>query len=152
MTITFMSLVAAIIAERIDLRLGLCLLPVLLLIGISSVVQWHVSETKGQGDLRFYAAVQAYSAAVILLASVLPQRYSRGSDLWLVLGFYILAKVLEILDARVLSALHVVSGHALKHLAAAASGYFVLRMIRNREALARPLAPNLCSNGAQNHA
>ena len=152
MTVAFMSLVAAIIAERIDLRLGIWLLPILLLIGILSVVQWNMSEARSQGDLRFYAAVQAYSAVVISFASVLPQRYTRGSDLWLVLGFYVLAKALELLDAQVFSALHLVSGHSLKHLAAAASGYFVLRMIQRREPLARTPSRNLCSNGAQNHA
>lgn len=141
MTIAFMSLVAAVIAERIDLRAGIWLLPILLFIGVCSVAQWNLSEARGQGDLRFYASVQAYSAAVILLASVLPQRYSRGSDLWLVLGFYVLAKLLESFDSRVFSALHLVSGHSLKHLAAAASGYFLLRMIQKREPLTKSLPP-----------
>jgi hypothetical protein len=136
MTITFMSLVAAIIAERINLRLGLWLLPVLLSAGITSVVQWKISEARGQGDLRFYVALQAYSAAVLLLAFVLPRIYTRSSELWLVLGFYVLAKILEVLDLQVLSALHLVSGHSLKHLTAAASSYCVLRMLRNRQPLA----------------
>jgi len=136
MTITFMSLVGAIIEERINLRLGLWLLPVLLLAGIMSVVQWSISEARVQGDLRFYAALQAYSAAVLLLAFVIPRSYTRSSDLWLVLGFYVLAKILEVLDLQVFSALHLVSGHSLKHLAAAASSYCVLRMLRNRQPLA----------------
>jgi hypothetical protein len=136
MTITFMSLVGAIIGERINLRLGLWLLPVLLSAGITSVVQWKISEARGQGDLRFYVALQAYSAAVLLLAFVLPRIYTRSSELWLVLGFYVLAKILEVLDLQVLSALHLVSGHSLKHLTAAASSYCVLRMLRNRQPLA----------------
>ena len=136
MTTTFMSLVGAIIEERINLRLGLWLLPILLSAGIMSVVQWSISEARGQGDLRFYAALQAYSAAVLLLAFVIPRSYTRSSDLWLVLGFYVLAKILEVLDLQVFSALHLVSGHSLKHLAAAASSYCVLRMLRNRQPLA----------------
>src|ERR1700743_1690477 len=44
MTIVFMSLIAALIMERINLRAGLWLLPVLLLIGMSSVFQWYWSE------------------------------------------------------------------------------------------------------------
>ena len=55
MTIVFMSLVAAIIVERINrARIGLYLLPVLLA-GLGSVLQWHLSELQGAGDLRFYS-------------------------------------------------------------------------------------------------
>lgn len=133
MTITFMAVVAAILAERIYVRLGIRLLPVLLLAGPISVLQWYWSETKGAGDLRFYAAVQAFSALVILLAFFFPRRYTRSADFGLVIGFYVLAKALELFDKPVFEALHVVSGHTLKHLAAAAAGYCILRMLRKRK-------------------
>jgi hypothetical protein len=133
MTITFMGLVAAIITERISVRLGLYLLPALLLIGMGSVVQWHWSEVHGVGDLRFYASVQAYSTVVVLLAFLFPRRYTRTSDLWLVVGFYVLAKLLETFDRPIFAVLQVVSGHTLKHLAAAAAGYRILRMLERRE-------------------
>ena len=41
MTVVFMAIVAAMIAERISVQAGVSLLPVLLAIGIASVVQWH---------------------------------------------------------------------------------------------------------------
>ena len=44
MTIAFMSMVAAVIAERISLRVGLWLLPILVLVGMGSVLQWYASE------------------------------------------------------------------------------------------------------------
>ena len=137
MTIAFMSMVAAIIAERISLRVGPWLLPVLILVGMSSVLQWYTSELRGSGDLRFYAALQVYSALVLLLALLLPQRYTRGSDLAIVVGFYALAKVLETFDRPIFAAGHIVSGHTLKHLAAAAAGYCILRMLQKR----RPIVP-----------
>jgi hypothetical protein len=77
MTIVFMSMVAAVIAERISLRSGLWLWPFLISIGAGSVIQWHYSEINGHGDLRFYAAVQLYSGLVLLLALFLPSRYTR---------------------------------------------------------------------------
>jgi len=133
MTIVFMSLVAAMIAERISVRVGLWLLPVLLLIGVASVVQWHLSELLGAGDLRFYAAVQVYGVLVPLLVLLLPARYTRTSDLAVVAGWYILAKVLETFDKQILAASgHVVSGHTLKHLAAAMAGFWLLRMVQKR--------------------
>jgi hypothetical protein len=132
MTIAFMSMVAAVIVESISVRLGLWLLPFLLLLGLGSVWQWYVSETRGAGDLRFYAAVQAYSALVLVLALLFPRRYTRRSDLAVVVGFYALAKALEILDRPIFSIGHVVSGHTLKHLAASAAGYWILRMVEKR--------------------
>ncbi len=132
MTIAFMSMVAAIIAERISLQVGLWLLPILILVGMGSVWQWYASEMRGSGDLRFYAAVQVYSALVPLLSLFLPQRYTRGSDLAIVVGFYALAKVLEFLDKPIFAMGHIVSGHTLKHLAAAAAGYCILRMLQKR--------------------
>jgi len=139
MTITFMSMVSAVIAERINVRLGIWLLPVLVSVGLASVWQWEWSETRGAGDLRFYAAVQAYSALVILMAFLFQRRYTRTADFGLVIGFYVLAKTLETFDKPVFAVLHVVSGHTLKHLAAAAAGYCILRMLRRREPIsARP--------------
>jgi hypothetical protein len=133
MTIVFMSLVSATIAERVDMRAGLWLLPVLLLIGLGSALQWYLSEVHGAGDLRFYAAVQAYSVLFLLIALLLPPRYTRGSDLAIVAGFYVLAKVLELLDKPIFELTrHLVSGHTLKHLAAATAAYWILRMVMKR--------------------
>jgi hypothetical protein len=133
MTVVFMSMVAAVIAERVQLRAGLLLLPLFLIAGIASVLQWYASELHGLGDLRFYAAVQAYSALVLLIVLLFPARYSRGSDLAIIVGFYALAKVLELLDKPIFFHTgHLVSGHTLKHLAAAAAGYWLLRMLQTR--------------------
>ena len=149
MTITFMSMVAAIIAERINLRLGLWLMPILLCVGLASVWQWSWSERQGAGDLRFYAAVQAYSALMILLAFRLPGRYTRSADFGFVLGFYALAKALELVDRPIFAVLHVASGHTLKHLAAAAAGFCILRMLQKRKPLDALESHDLCFNGAQ---
>jgi len=132
MTIAFMSMVAAVITETISRRMGLSLLPVLLLVGLGSVLQWYKSEARGAGDLRFYAAVQVYSALVLLVAPCFSSRYTRRADLALVLGFYVIAKALETLDKPIFAMGHVVSGHTLKHLAAAGAGYYILRMVRKR--------------------
>jgi len=139
MTIAFMAMVAAVIAERISLRLGLWLLPILLLVGLASVLQWYLSEERGQGDLRFYAGVQVYAALVLLLALLFPPRYTRGSDLAVIVGFYALAKGLEMTDKPIFSLLHIVSGHTLKHLSAAMAAYWILRMLQKRRPLSSPV-------------
>ena len=104
MTVVFMSLVAAMIAERISVRLALWLWPALLAVGIFSVLQWQWSERAGRGDLRFYAAVQAYAVLVLLLILFLPARYYRSSDLVVVVGLYVLAKLLETFDQQIFGA------------------------------------------------
>lgn len=138
MTIVFMSMVAAVISERVSVRAGLCLLPLLLLGGVGSVLQWYGSELRGAGDLRLYAAVQVYSGLVLLFALLLPARYTRGWDFGVVVALYVLAKVLEVLDRPIFDAGHFVSGHTLKHLAAAGAGYWILRMVQNRQIICDP--------------
>jgi hypothetical protein len=133
MTIVFGSLVAALVVERIKVRAGLQLLPWLIAFGAGSVLQWYWNEIHGRGDLRVYAAVQLYSALALLLALLLPPRYTRSRDFAIVFGFYVLAKIFETADGQIVAFHHIVSGHTLKHLAAAAAGYWILRMLRIRE-------------------
>ena len=137
MTMVFMSLVAALIAERISVRAGLTLLPFLLAIGVGSVFEWRWSELEGQGDLRFYAGVQLYAILAVILALFLNPRYTRGSDLAVLAGFYLLAKLTETLDQQIFSLGNMVSGHTIKHIAAAVGSYWILRMLERREPVVR---------------
>jgi hypothetical protein len=81
MILVFMPLVAAMIAERISVIAGLWLLPVLTAIGAGSVWHWYASELRKEGDLRMYAAVQVYALVMLLVALLLPSRYTRGAEL-----------------------------------------------------------------------
>lgn len=131
--IVFMALLAAVIAERVSVVAGLWLFPALQAAGIGSVLVWRAGELQGHGDLRFYAAVQVYAILVLLLMLLFPAKYTRGSDFAVVVGFYVLAKILEETDRQVFALGHIVSGHTLKHLAAAAAGYWILRMLKKRD-------------------
>lgn len=135
LAVTLMGLFAGAIVERIDLKAGLALLGPLVAIGIASVLLWSAGERRGQGDLRLYALVQFYPLlAIPLMALLFPSRYTRSWDLVTVGALYGLAKLFEVLDARIFSLGGVLSGHTLKHLAAAASGYWVWRMLVKRQA------------------
>lgn len=135
MTIAFMALVAALIAERVNVTLGLWLLPLLTAMGVGSVIAWRSTVLEGAADLRFYAGVQLYSVFALLLALLLPPRYTRGSDLAMVAGLYVLAKISETADRQIFSLGHIVSGHTLKHFAAGLSGFWILRMLEKRQAI-----------------
>jgi hypothetical protein len=138
MTIGFMALVAAMLAERISVKLGIGLLFPLVALGAASVIYWDVTQSRGHGDLRPYALAQFGSLLVVLLlVALFPPRYTRTADLGIALGLYVLAKVLEAADKPIFAVGHIVSGHTLKHLAAALSTCWILRMLRLRT----PLAP-----------
>jgi hypothetical protein len=139
MTVVFMSLIAAMIAERVSLTAGLWLMPLLLIVGAGSVLQWRSSELSGHGDLRFYAAVQVYAILVLLAMLAVRPKYTRNSDFAVVVGLYVLAKVLEEMDRQIFALGHLVSGHTLKHLAAAGASYWILRMLTKRELLTEGL-------------
>ena len=134
----FMALLAAVISERVTVRAGLMLFRLLEVIGIASVLYWRASELQANGDLRFYAAVQVYAILILLLALLLPPRYTRGFDFAIVVGLYALAKVFEDADRKIFALGHMVSGHTLKHLAAAAAGFWILRMLEKRELIPTP--------------
>jgi hypothetical protein len=133
MAISFVSIVDAVIVERISVRAGLWMLAPLMAFGVASVVYWYLGELQGHGDLRFYLFVQFFPALPIaMMIALFPPRFTRTNDLLVAFIFYVLAKLFELLDKQIYSLGGVVSGHTLKHLTAALSCYWILRMLKLR--------------------
>ncbi len=132
MTVAFMALVASQIVDRIGVRVGLALLVPMLVLGAATVVYWKVTERGGHGNVMPYGILQGYSVVIMLLMATLPSRYTRGNDLYWVFAWYVLSKLLEALDHPVMSLCHVVSGHTLKHLAAAMAPVTICIMLSRR--------------------
>lgn len=133
MTIAFMSLVAAVVAERISVRAGNLLLAPLVLLGLASVVYWRWSALAGFENLRPYLAVQFGSIAVILSIAVLYRsRYTHGGVIFALAAAYGLAKAFEVYDREIFGFGAWLSGHTLKHLAAAAGLWLLLRALERR--------------------
>src|SRR5579863_1027787 len=133
MTVSFMSLLAATIVERISPRAGLALLPVLVLAGLASVVYWRFGELHGHGDYRFYLFTQYFPVVAIgSMVLLFPTRYSRALGLFLAFLFYAAAKLSELCDQQIFSLGSIVSGHTLKHLSAGVACYCILRMLQVR--------------------
>ena len=72
------------------------------------------------------------SIVLLMMAALHRSRYTRASDLYFIFGWYVLAKLLEFLDGQVLAVSHIVSGHSLKHVAAAVAGFVACRMLMRR--------------------
>ncbi len=138
MTVAFMSLIAAQVADRINVRAGLVLLVPMLLVGAASVLYWRATERAGVGNVIPYGILQGYAVAILLLMAVLqPSRYTRGNDIYWVFAAYMLAKLLELFDREFLTLGNLVSGHTLKHLAAAVAGLVVCHMLMRRTLIGR---------------
>ena len=133
MTVAFMAFFTALIADRIHRGIAtLWTMPVLIGLGVLSLVYWNVTEAQGEGDLRYYGLVQFYPIlALPLILWLFPKgRYTTGSHLLWVVFWYALAKALELFDHEVFALLGgVISGHTLKHIAAAISAVVIVRML-----------------------
>lgn len=129
MTIGFMGLLSAVIAEQLSERAGLALLGPLLIAGVASVFYWQYTD-----DLRPYMLVQFGPLVLIpLMITLFPKRYTHSERWYWIIGWYAMAKILELADVKVFAATAgIVSGHTLKHLAAAWACYEIVRMLKVR--------------------
>jgi hypothetical protein len=103
---------------------------------IASVAWWAVTERQGAGDLRPYQLLQGLPLVLIPLWQWL-YHAPRGDKLAFgcAIALYGAAKCAELGDHALLSALGVISGHALKHLlAAAAAAVLVARLVERQRA------------------
>jgi hypothetical protein len=136
MTIIFMSLVSIILMERTTVATGFWALWPLLTMGVGSVIYWSWTESLGRGDLSPYGFVQFYPPLFIgMVLYFFPKPFPLVKDLWPLAAFYALAKVFEFLDEPIYQFTGFMSGHALKHLAAAASVYWILVLLQRRKRL-----------------
>ncbi len=142
MTIAFMSFVAIVVGEYLSPQLGSRLLVPLLVVGAGSVFYWGWTESLGRGDLRAYALVQFLPMLLIPAMMVLHRGRSRlGPYIAGMIVFYIAAKLFEFFDAAIFAAGGIVSGHTLKHLAAAMATACLLYALWRRRYHA-PRQPN----------
>lgn len=129
MTVAFMGLFAALLGEYVHPRLGELLLYPVLLLGLASVGYWRWAD-----DLRLYLWVQLVPLFAVPLVMILfHARYSHAWMLPAAAVWYALAKAAELYDREVFALTgNAFSGHALKHLLAAAGCFTLLWMLWTR--------------------
>ncbi len=133
MTVAFMAIVAAILADRMTgAAQAKWLLPLLIAVGFASVTYWAWSEAQGHGDLRFYGMVQFLPLAIVpvlILACPNYRNLPTRTLIW-VIAWYVLAKLLEFFDWQIYELFgNLISGHSLKHLAAAVAPFVIVRAL-----------------------
>ena len=134
MTIGFIGIVVAVLAELKGRRLEVPMLAAGLLLGAYSVAHWRLFD-----DLRLYLAIQLTPiVAVVFVAAAwrspsLPPRYLLAA-----FALYALAKLAEAVDDRIFAlTAQSLSGHTIKHLLAAGAIYALYRMLSRRPPLAQ---------------
>lgn len=142
MTIVFMAFLTAVIAECISIKTGRLLLFPLVIIGIASVLWWNYTEQVGHGDMRLYGFVQFYPMIVIPVILILfPSPVSAKawrSLMWVVI-WYVFAKLFEHFDKEIYATTGFVSGHSLKHLAAALATWYMVHAFAKKYGMNAPV-------------
>lgn len=131
MSIVFMAFLSAVVSECINIKAGRILLFPLVILGISSVLWWHNTELQGRGDLRFYLVIQFYPVLIIPVILIMfpsPVNAKSWRSLMFVVIWYVVAKVFEHFDVEIYTATGFISGHTLKHIAAAAATWYMVDM------------------------
>ncbi len=127
MTLGFMGLLTIIIGEHISLTAAKRFLFPLLVAGVGSVVYWGLTEARGSGDLRPYGIVQFLPMLLIPLILLMYRSvFNRVSFYWFVIALYVFSKLFEYFDFNVYGFGELISGHSLKHVAAAVAPLVLL--------------------------
>jgi hypothetical protein len=128
MTCSFVSVISAIVMERISPQFGFVILFPLIILGISTIVYWYLT-----GDYKFYLFLQFFSPVILaLVIGMFPPRYSGMGYLITAFALYVIAKLFEAYDYPVYRFNGLISGHALKHVTAAVSCFCIFRMLQMR--------------------
>src|SRR6185503_8506482 len=119
MTLVMAGFLSVLIMDRTKRRVP-WILPLLVVLGIGSVMNWRWSEVHGHGDLRWYALFQALAilTGLLLLIMFRATRSEGTRVLVAAIAANIAAKVFELLDRPIYHLGGIVSGHTLKHLSA----------------------------------
>jgi len=138
MVVAIMALVALLVDDY-EGRYAIAALIVAEAIGIGSLVWWKVN-----GDLRLYGVVQFFPGLLLIVLPIFfRSRYTRRGILAWVIVFYAVAKGCELYDRQIYDALRFVSGHTLKHLAAAASTLAIWAWLAKRQPITVETSPPL---------
>jgi ceramidase len=129
MAIGFMIILAIAVEDRLDAKVGAILLWPLIAVGVFSLLLWRWT-----GDLRLYGWVQFFPCLALPALFFLYAPKHSGTSYWVMAAaLYAVAKLFEFNDGTIYSFGSILSGHTLKHLAAAAACFAILRYFQTRQ-------------------
>jgi Ceramidase len=132
MTIVFTSFFALIYGWCFCTKMGFKIWLASLVAGIYSVFYWQYTEHEFRGDLRLYAIVQFLP--ILLIAIIVATNFKKHTFLLkpisMIVLWYVIAKLLEHFDVYLFETTNFLSGHPIKHLAAAVATFYMYKMVR----------------------
>jgi hypothetical protein len=128
MVLAFAGLLGAAVADRVSVRMGRAVALAVVLLGPVSVAVWWRSD-----NLLPWSVLQGGGMLLVLAMALRPKLPEGwGLPLVAVIAWYALAKLLELGDHQVFTATQGwISGHSLKHVAAAMAAWPVLGVMHN---------------------
>ncbi len=129
MAVGFMALFVIVVTDYVNQNLEKWLLLPMCLVGVLSVVYWHISD-----DLRLYAWVQFVSMALLLII-IFVYKASHLQPKYLIYAyiFYALSKITEYFDKEIFEIIgQLVSGHTIKHLLASIAAFCFYILLKRR--------------------
>ncbi|OGB20481.1 MAG: hypothetical protein A3I66_18685 [Burkholderiales bacterium RIFCSPLOWO2_02_FULL_57_36] len=125
MVFAFAGVIGTFLAQRVSARMGLFGLIAGLVVGSAGLAGSAIT-----GNLTLYLALQFGGLAGIATGLFLLKNTDDHLPWWTLIGWYALAKALELGDHLVWELTqHMVSGHTLKHIAAGMAGMVLLRAL-----------------------
>lgn len=120
MALVMASLLALVLADRVDARFGREALAPFCLLGVAGVAWWAATDAAGRDDLTLYAIVRVGTAVAVLALLILRPVGTRGSGwLWAAIALDVVMTLAERHDRAVWNATGgLASGHNLKHVLA----------------------------------
>jgi hypothetical protein len=126
MTIAFAGVLGAVVGERISSRAGYVATVAMLAIGLTSVMYWKATD-----NVLPYAVVQFGGIGGVILLLIATPRGPEALPWWSLFAWYGLAKIVETFDVAIWQATgEFISGHTLKHFAAAMGGIAIAHALR----------------------
>jgi hypothetical protein len=141
------GLLAAVRCETRSSSAGRATAAILVLLATAGVAWWYLTGIYGQDDLRPYLLMQCLPLVLIPLWQKIyhAPAADRKAFAWAI-GCYVMAKAAELGDHALFDAVHMVSGHTLKHvfatLAAAVIVWRLTKRITETESAASAQSPS----------
>lgn len=126
MTIAFTGALSMLAYDRLSVPVARITYPLLLVLAPASVIIWATTT-----NLTPYYVVQFGGILLMLMVLAITPITPNGPNFAALLGCYFLAKVTELFDTSIYAAsAHLIAGHTLKHLFAAAGIVLLLGAMR----------------------
>ena len=101
--------------------------------GLGGLYYWYITAGTPSEDLRFYALVQILPMLLFPVILWISSKDKGKKYIIACLAWYGIAKLCETYDIEIYALLfHTISGHSLKHIAAAIGGYMIVKYVNTK--------------------